>query len=127
MDALVAVHPWVGYAVTVVVLVVAAVAFSRARDSREFSTGPFSLAAVLIDIQVLLGIAVYGGTQAWESGPLMAYVHPVLALLALVVAHVGLRRARGEQMVAAAHRTVGKALVASLVLLLAAVGTATAA
>lgn len=127
MDALFTAHRWLGYAVLLVALVCAFLAFSRAKDSREFSAAPFSLAAVLIDIQVLLGLVIYAGQQAWERGPMIAYVHPALMLLALAAAHMAVGRARREQMVAAAHRRVGKGLIVSVVLLIAGIGVATAA
>ena len=127
MDVLIATHQGTGYLVAVIVLVVAAMAFGRARDAREFTPGPYVLAAVSLDLQVLLGLAVYGMGGFFGEGvsPLVQYVHPVLAILALVTAHVGLKRARRQQMAVAAHQAAGRALVLALVLVFGAVLTAT--
>ena len=65
---------------------------------------------MLLDIQVLLGLAVYGMDGYWEHpSVLLRYVHPALALLALVVAHVSIKRARGQQMAFDAHQAPGAA------------------
>lgn len=128
MDVLTTIHQFTGYVVAIVVLVAAAVAFGRARDAREFTAGPYVLAAVLLDIQVLLGLAVYGMDGYWEHpSMLLRYVHPVLALLAVVSAHVGLRRARGQQMAVDAHQAAGRGLVIALILVFGAVMTSTMA
>lgn len=119
------IHPWLGYLVLVVVLAVALLAFSWAKDSRELNRAPFSVAIGLLDLQVVLGIVVYVASQAWRSGPMMAQIHPLVALLAAITAHVGVRRADRERMVAQAHRKAGRALVLALVLVVAAIVTAT--
>lgn len=125
-DTLYSIHRWTGYLVFVVVLVATYAAFNRARNAQEFEGTPFSITAVLVDLQVLLGVALYGSGQYWEGdAPLVQYVHPVLMLLALAAAHIGLGRARREQMAADAHRLVGRWLVAAVVLLAAGIGVAT--
>jgi hypothetical protein len=53
------------------------------------------------------------------------YVHPVLALLALVVAHAGIKRGRGQQMAVEAHQAAGRGLLIALILVFGAVMTAT--
>lgn len=118
-------HRGLGYLVTVVLLVVAGLAFGRARDAREFARGPYTVAMVLLDVQVLLGLVLYGVEQYWEAGALVAYVHPLLALLALGAGHALVSRARKHQQVVEAHRTAGRGLLAALVLALAAVVVAT--
>ncbi|MFA9428851.1 hypothetical protein [Egicoccus sp. AB-alg2] len=126
MDVLAAIHQGTGYLVAVIVLVVAGVAFGRARDAREFTPGPYAFAAVMLDLQVLLGLAVYGMGQYWEHpSALLRYVHPVLAVLALVAAHLGVKRGRRQRMAVAAHQAAGRGLVVALVLAFGAVLTAT--
>lgn len=124
--SLLLVHTWVGYLVAVVVLVAAIVAFGRGRDSREFSKGPYSAAMVLLDIQVLLGLVLYGIEGYFDAAPMIAYVHPLLALAALGAGHALVGRARKERMVADAHRKAGVGLLVALVLVLAAIGVASA-
>jgi hypothetical protein len=127
-DTLIAIHPWIGYAVFLLALIATLIAFARAKSGREFEPGTFVLTMVAIDIQVLLGIVLYGVGQYWEADQaLLAYVHPLLALAALGVGHAGIGRARREPMAADAYRTVGRALIVVLVLVTAAIGVSTAA
>jgi hypothetical protein len=117
------IHQFVGYAIVLVVLVVAVMGFGRAKDAREFTPGPYVLATVLVDIQVLAGLLLYGLGSYWEHpSALVTYVHPSLALLALITAHVGLRRARGHQMAVDGHRGASRALLLALVLIAGAIG-----
>lgn len=127
-DTLFTIHRISGYVVFVVVLIAAFAAFNRARNAQAFEAAVFSVTAVLLDIQVLLGIALYGSGQYWEGdAPLIQYVHPIVMLVALVAAHVGLGRARREQMAADAHRLVGRWFVIATVLVAAGIGLASAA
>lgn len=125
-QALFDIHQWVGYLVSVVVLVAAVMAFSRAKDAREFSKGPYVGAMVLLDVQVLIGLILYGVDGYWEAGPMIAYVHPLLALGALGAGHALVGRAKKQQMAVEAHRTAGRGLVIAFVLVLAAIGVASA-
>ncbi len=125
---LVTIHQYVGYAVFLVVLAVVFMAFNRAKNAQEFSAAPFSVAAVLLDIQVTLGLIVYGVGQYWSGdAPLIQYVHPLVMLAALGVAHVGLARARREQMAVDAHRKVGRMFAVATVLVVVGIGLASAA
>ncbi len=125
-DVLVQLHPWLGYAVSVLVLVVAVMAFSRARDSREFQAGPAVGALVALDVQMLLGIVIYGMSGAWDARPEIAYLHPLIAVAALGVGHAALRRAKNHQMAVDANRTAARGLVSALLLVFVAIGVASA-
>lgn len=120
------VHPWLGYAVFVVVLVVAFMGFGRAKDAREFTPGPYAFGMVLLDVQVTLGLVLYIADSYWDARPEIAYIHPALALVALAVGHALLGRARRSQMAADAHRTAARGLVIASVLVLLAIGVASA-
>jgi hypothetical protein len=123
-DFLATVHPWLGYLASVVVLVAAAAAFRRAKDAREFNPGPISGALVLLDLTVVVGVLLYVSVRGWQAdrvGVVVAYLHPGLAVLAVVVGRFSLRRARRLQMAVDAHRTAGRGLVAALVLLVASI------
>ena len=124
-ETLFQIHQVVGYVVSLVVLISALMAFSRAKDAREFSKGPYVGAMVLLDIQVLLGLVLYGVEAYWEADPMIAYVHPLLGLAALGAGHGLLGRARKQQMAVEAHRTAGRGLVIAFVLVMAAIGVAT--
>lgn len=119
-------HPWLGYLVSLVLLLVALTAFRRAKDAAEFRPGMYVAAMVLLDILVLTGLIIYGVTGAWDARPEIAYLHPTAALVALAVGHALLGRAKRTQMAVDAHRSAGRGLLAALVLLLVAIGIASA-
>lgn len=125
-EFLVNLHPWTGYVVTAVLLVMAFVAFKRAKDAREYTPGTYAVAMVLLDIQVLLGLILYGIDGYWDARPEIAYLHPLLSVLALGAGHAMLGRARKTQMAVDAHRTAGRGLIVALILALVAVGVASA-
>ncbi|MEX0868197.1 MAG: hypothetical protein WD011_00860 [Nitriliruptoraceae bacterium] len=120
------VHPWLGYIMVAALLVAAAVAFNRAKYAREYRPGVFVLVMVAVDVQVLLGLLIYGLTSSWESRPEIAYLHPLVGLVALGAGHAALRRARNEQMAVDANRAAGRGMLATLVLILIAIGIASA-
>lgn len=124
MDLVLTVHTYLGYLVSLVLIVVTTKAFGRAKDAREFVATPFSLGLVLLDVQVLLGIVLYALDGYWDAAPLIAYVHPLLALAALGVGHASLGRARRVRMAVDAHRAVGRGLLTAFILVLAAIGVA---
>lgn len=126
METLLLVHTYTGYLVSVVVLVTAFVAFGRAKNAQEFTAGAYRAAYALLTLQVVLGIALYALDGYWDAAPLIAYVHPVLAIAALGAGQATLGRARKTQMAVDAHRTAGRGLILSLVLILAAIGVASA-
>lgn len=120
------VHTWLGYIVFVVILVVASMAFGRAKDAREFTTGPYASALVLLDIQVLLGLVTYGIGGYWDARPEIAYLHPLFALAALGAGHALFGRAKRMILAADAHRGAGRALIVALVLIGIAIAVASA-
>jgi hypothetical protein len=126
-DVLFSVHQILGYVLSVVVLVTASVAFGRAKNGQEFTAGLYRAVYGLLALHVVLGIALYGTLRAWDAVPLIAYVHPALGIAALGAGQALLARARRTQMAGDAHRLAGKALVLTLVLILGAIGVASAA
>lgn len=121
-----AIHTWSGYVVFLVVLASAVSAYSRAKYAREFIPRPYVIALVLLDIQVLLGFAVYATGGYWDARPEIAYLHPALALAALGSGHMLLRAAKATTNASDAHRQAGKALIVAIVLVTAAIGVASA-
>lgn len=126
-DTLQTIHTWTGYAVFAVVLLVGLWGTSRSKAGREFEATPFSLTMVAVDLQVTLGIILYVVGEGWDFGAPLAYIHPGVMLLALVVGHIGVARARRERMVDAAHRMAGRALLFTAVLVAIGIGVASAA
>ena len=126
-ELLLSVHPVLGYVVSGFVLVAALAAFKRAKDGLEFHAGFYRAAYLLLSVQVLLGIVLYGLGGYWDSAPLVAYVHPVVAILALGAGQALLGRARKTQMAADAHRMAGRGLLLCLLLVMVAIGVASVA
>jgi glucose uptake protein GlcU len=125
-DVLYQIHMWLAYAATVVVLVGALMGFGRAKDAREFSSSAYALPMVLLDIVVTLGLILYVTSQAWQGRPEIAYIHPVLAVLALGVGHALVGRAKGQRMAVDAHRMAARGLLIALLFVAAAIGVASA-
>lgn len=123
-DMLFYAHQGFGYLTFVVVVIASVMAFNRAKNGQEFSDGVAKAAVILLDIQVLLGVLFYVVGEQWEREPMIAWVHPLVNLAAVGIAHVGLARARKEAMALDANRTVGRALAVAMLLLLVGIGIA---
>lgn len=107
-----------------VVLTAGVVGLIQAREARPFRPRVYVIATIVLDVQVLGGLAIHVLGGYWGHDSLsVRLVHPALALLALAAAHVGLkrsrRRSRGQDGNVAAHRTAaGGFLLALLAVLL---------
>jgi len=126
-ELLLTVHPWFGYAVAGFVLVASLAAFKRAKDGLEFHAGLYRTAYLLLSVQVLLGIVLYAIEGYWDAAPLIAYVHPGVAVLALGIGQALLGKARKTQMAAEAHRLAGRGLLLCLLMIVIAIGVASMA
>ena len=120
------VHRWLGYLVAVVVLVAAVMAFARAKDGRGYDGTLYRVAMGLLTLQLLIGLALYGIDGYWDGRPEIAYVHPILALLAVGVGHGLVGRAGKQAAPAEAHRSAGIGLALALLFVLLAIGVASA-
>lgn len=127
MNFLVSIHPWIGYLVSAALLAATVLAFVRARSAAAFDRRPYSVTAILVDVQVTLGIIVYFIADASARGAAIAVVHPLLALLALGAVHAGLGAARGAPDAAQRHRRVALGFTGGIVLVLATIGVGSAA
>lgn len=108
-----------------VVLGAALHARSMVRSGRAYEPGPYRLAGVAVDVQVLLGAWLWYDGRWWEAeGFLRPWAHPGLALLALALVHLGLRRASNERWAAEAYAIAGRTLLAVLLLVGGAAATA---
>lgn len=75
-----------------------------------------------IDIQVVLGLLLYGATQAWKGQTaFIAYIHPLVMIVALVIIHIANSRAKRLDSPVARHRTFTVGLIVALVLITAAI------
>lgn len=118
-DTLSLIHTNLGYVVFLVVLIATFLAFRTGSSDAPVSRTT-SLSMVLLDIHVSVGIVLYVVGQWWGADLLLSVVHPVLALAALAVGHIGLGRARRESN--PRHAAMGMA--AALVLVTAAIAVA---
>lgn len=124
-DFLINAHSGWQYVVLVALLVSLFFAFRQA-EMTSAAEGTYRITAVLVDIQVALGIGVWILTSAWSSGGLaQAWVHPIAGLAAVGVLHAFIGRARkGER--EAANGIVRNGLVLALTLVVVAIGIAEA-
>lgn len=118
-DVLQLIHTNLGYLVFAVVLVATVLAFRGGTVEAPVSRFT-SLTMVLLDIHVTIGVVLYVVGDWWGADLLVAVVHPVLALGALAVGHIGLGRARRERN----PRHAATGLLGALVLVTAAIGVA---
>ena len=123
MDTLVSVHGvlrWVVLLAGVVALVVALAGWLGSTASERATRQAMLFYAVSLDLQVLLGIVIWVLGNYWQSEiRQFKFEHPLMMLLALIVAHVAAARARRAQgpIAAARGRAIGTALSLLLVLL----------
>lgn len=118
-DVLQLIHTNLGYVVFAVVLVATLLAFRTGTPEAPVSRLT-SLTMVLLDIHVSVGVVLYVVGGWWGADLLLAVAHPVLALGALAVGHIGLGRARRERN----PRLAATGLAGALVLVTAAIGVA---
>lgn len=116
---LINVHQWLGYAVFLVGVIVTIWSFLAARQEEPGALrGLAGSFAGLMDLQVLLGLALWFGWFGIQGQ--QNVLHLITALLAAVIAHVGARQLRtSEGMGTARWFHLG-----TLVLLVAAIGIA---
>jgi hypothetical protein len=91
MDALVGLHSlwrWVVLLVVVVAFVRGAIGWLGGGAWTGNDRTLVLVTTIVLDIQLLLGLIVYGTGNHWESGSFIAYVHPLVMIGAIVVAHV---------------------------------------
>lgn len=123
-DFLINAHSGWQYVALVALLVSLFFAFRRA-EMTSTAESTYRITAIVVDIQVALGIAVWVATSAWSGEFAQAWVHPLAGLAALGVLHAFIGRARkGEP--AAANRTIRNGLVFALALVVVAIGIAEA-
>jgi hypothetical protein len=91
MDFLIGLHSlwrWVVLLVVVVAFVRGAIGWLRGGAWTGNDRTLVLVTTIVLDIQLLLGLIVYGTGNHWESGSFIAYVHPLVMIGAIAVAHV---------------------------------------
>ncbi len=122
MDFFITAHAWWQYATLLAVIVSLVFAF---RGSMMDSTAEtiYRVTAIVVDIQVALGLVIWLSNSGWNMGFAQGWLHPIVGLAALGVLHAFIGRARkGHPEVA--NRTVRTGLLITIVLVVAAIGIA---
>jgi hypothetical protein len=79
------------------------------------------VAITALDIQLLLGLIIYGTGSHWNSSNFIAYVHPLVMITAIVIAHVTSLLIRRTESATAKFRTLAIGLFVALFLITAAI------
>lgn len=109
--------------VALVALLISLFLAIRTKEMTPTAETTFRVTAVVIDIQVLLGVAVWIATSAWSQEFLQAWVHPIAGLAALGVLHASIGRARKSDR-ETANTTIRSGLIIALTLVVVAIGIA---
>ena len=75
----------------------------------------------VLDVQLLLGLAVYFTGSYWDASSFIAYVHPLVMIGAIVVAHVTSILIRRTEPASAKFRTLTIGLFVALFMITAAI------
>ena len=124
LDTLVTVHSLVRWLVLVALIGGLVVAFAASRRPGEAFADPvFSGIAIVIDVQVLLGIILWLFNSGWDQGFFIAGFHPIAMLLALGVTHMAIARGRRTAKTdhAGGNRVVAIGMLVTLILVFAAI------
>jgi hypothetical protein len=120
---LVTIHSIWRWLVLVGLVVALAYGFSRRSDAAPLEKGtarPFTLALIMLDIQVLIGILVWITGRGWEFDVFRAWIHPAGMLIALGVGHAVVGRATRSGGTGA-YRTAAFGILATLAIVAAAI------
>ncbi len=124
LDTLVTVHSLLRWLVLVALIGGLVVAFAAARRPGEAFADPvFSGIAIVVDVQVTIGIILWLFNSGWDQGFFISVIHPIAMLLALGVAHMAIARGRRTAKTnhAAGNRVVAMGMLISLILVFAAI------
>jgi hypothetical protein len=76
---------------------------------------------ITLDIQLVLGLLLYGIGSYWEAGNFVAYIHPLVMIIAIIVAHTTTIMIRRTEPASAKFRTLTIGLFIALFLITAAI------
>ena len=115
---------WVVLLVVTIALVRAIIGWLRGGTWTKNDRILALIAVSALDIQLLLGLAVYGGGNHWNSSTFVAYIHPVVMILAIAIAHVTNTLVRRAEPANAKFRTLAIGLFVAIFLITAAIPSA---
>jgi hypothetical protein len=111
------IHSNFGYLMFLVVIVAVVMAF-RQDAAKPPVTRMSSVTMILLDIHVTIGLIFYVTGGWWTAALTRSVAHPVLALGALAVGHIGLAKARRS----GSSRDAAAGLLRALLLITLAIG-----
>ena len=88
---------WIVLIAGIVVVVLGILAFTGNRPWDAVSARAALVFTIVLDIQVLIGLLVWISEQRWIGDAYLGYLHPLLMIGAVAIAHVG--RARADRAV----------------------------
>lgn len=94
---------------------------SRHLKREAWQPNLFTAVVAVLDIQVLLGAAIYIVDDGWDQGTFIGLIHPLVMIAAVAVAHVGMVWARNDATSEQANRIIGYSLFVSLILVILAI------
>ena len=95
-ETLITLHSIWRWLVLVGLVVALVYGFTRSSEAGPLdkSTGrPFTLALIILDIQVLIGLLVWIAGSGWQLNVFLAWIHPLGMILALALGHAQVGRA----------------------------------
>ena len=116
MDFLVDIHSWYRWVVLAALLTVGVGGLMCGRQGAQWgkdSDRPFTLATILFDLQLAIGIVLWIGNKGWNQDIFIKVIHPIGMLLAAGIAHTALVRARKTE-TGRAYATAGAGLLVAL-------------
>lgn len=79
------------------------------------------LATTALDIQLLLGIVLWLGQRRWSDGVFLGIIHPVVMIVAIVIAHAASLQAKKAASDTAKFRALAVGLIVAMFLITAAI------
>lgn len=119
-DFFLSAHVWWQYVVMLAVVVSLVFAFRKPMMDNTAET-VYRVSAVIVDIQVTLGIVVWALQSGWSLGFLQGWLHPLLGIAAAGAFHASVSAARKAHP-EVANRNVRIGLFVVAVLVIAAIG-----
>lgn len=107
--------------VAILAVVVSLVFAYRSLEMSSTAETTYRVTAVVVDIQVALGIIAWIAVSGWELGFLQGWVHPIAGIAAVGVLHAFIGRARKAER-SQANTIVRTGMLIAVVLVLVAIG-----
>src|SRR6478672_1395885 len=117
MHTLIGLHSlwrWVVLLVVVIALVRGVIGWLRGGAWTSNDRILTLVAVSALDIQLILGLLTYGGTKSWNASAFIAYIHPLVMIAAIVIAHITSSRVRKTTDAQGKFRTLAIGLLVAI-------------